>query len=197
MTRPPTTGCRRGTAGPDGRRADDRGSRKHERERTRAQTTIDFAIGASVFLLVVAFVLTFVPGMFAPFVGVDRPQTADRVATSVSTDMLSDPSQPSVLNRTCTVGFFDHFENGANVTDSCRFDTGTDDLRTALGVSQFVQVNLTVRTLDGDIQSLTAADGDTVALSAGDPVPTNVGVTTARRSVFLADRTHRLEVHVW
>ena len=34
---------------------------------SRGQTTLDFAIGVSVFLIVVAFVLAFVPGMVQPF----------------------------------------------------------------------------------------------------------------------------------
>jgi len=52
--------------------------------RRRAQTTIDFAIGISVFLIVVAFVVAFVPTVFTPFEDVDRPERTFAGAESVA-----------------------------------------------------------------------------------------------------------------
>jgi quinol-cytochrome oxidoreductase complex cytochrome b subunit len=46
------------------------------------QTTLDFAVGVSVFRIVVAFVLAFVPTMLQPFDGSSQGETAltDRLA---------------------------------------------------------------------------------------------------------------------
>lgn len=74
----------------------------------RGQTTLDFAIAASVFLLVVASTLAFVPGMFEPFNEAQEGKTvaADRIATSLSEGLLADPSNPYKLEKGCVIAFF-------------------------------------------------------------------------------------------
>ncbi|MFC7234481.1 DUF7287 family protein [Halosegnis marinus] len=72
----------------------------------RGQTTLDFAVGVSVFLLTVGFVFLFVPSVFAPFEVVQgTPVTADRAATHLVDGLLAGES-PGALAPACTVGFF-------------------------------------------------------------------------------------------
>ena len=95
----------------------------------RGQTTLDFAIGISIFLLVVVYVLAFVPGMLDPFVQSQEENTivADRAADHLTQSMLGSPEQPFLLETDCTVAFF----GGPDPTD-CRFDQG-DSVKQRLG----------------------------------------------------------------
>ena len=76
--------------------------------RDRAQTTLDFAVGMSIFLLTVAFVFTFAPNIAEPFSdsGTENTVVADRVASQLVAGTLADPDRPYVLDRECTVAFF-------------------------------------------------------------------------------------------
>lgn len=68
----------------------------------RGQTAIDFAVGMALFLLAVAFVLAFVPSMFAPFFGTGGGDAlvADRSAAYLADNALvDDPSHPGALNK--------------------------------------------------------------------------------------------------
>jgi hypothetical protein len=80
-----------------------------DQRRDRGQTTLDFAIGMSVFLIAVAFVFSFIPGMLQPFTGSNEAKTvvADRVADSLAEGMLGHPTEPYILDSDCTVAFFD------------------------------------------------------------------------------------------
>lgn len=82
----------------------------------RGQTPIDFAVGAGVFLIVVAFVVLFVPQMLEPYQDDTQRNsvTADRVATDVVEGMLATPGSPTELDRACTIAFF---ESDAENTD--------------------------------------------------------------------------------
>jgi hypothetical protein len=76
----------------------------------RGQTTLDFAVGVSVFLVVVAFVLTFVPGMLQPFESSVQQETAraDSLAEELGAELLAeDVGTPYVLDRECTFIFFE------------------------------------------------------------------------------------------
>jgi hypothetical protein len=159
---------------------------------TRAQTTIDFAIGIGLFLVVVAFVVAFVPTIFTPFQGADGPQTADRIATSLATDRLGDPAEPHVLNATCTAAFFDQLDDGPDAPVSCAFDTTADTTRSMFALGGTRGVNVSIRTLDGAV----VESGD-VSHTAGPPVPETRSVTAARRVVSLDGETRRLLVRVW
>lgn len=78
-------------------------------DQSRGQTTLDFAIGMSVFLIAVAFVISFVPGLLDPFSGggTEDTVTANRVATALAEDVLvEDTAEPYVLDRACTILFF-------------------------------------------------------------------------------------------
>ena len=88
----------------------------------RAQTAIDFAVAMGVFLLAVAFVLAFVPSMFAPFFGhgVGDTVTADRAAATVIDGHLSEGGTP-VLNETATRDFFSKCETSSDLTNKLSF----------------------------------------------------------------------------
>ena len=76
--------------------------------RDRAQTTLDFAVGMSVFLLTVAFVFTFAPNIAEPFSdsGTENTVTANRAASQLVEGTLASPDRPYVLDKACTMAFF-------------------------------------------------------------------------------------------
>lgn len=94
--------------------------------RDRGQTTLDFAIGISVFLLVVAFTLAFVPGLVDPFTGGLEEETvaSNRVADSLSQGLLADPDDPEpfVLDRECTILFFESVSDPSVYSGGCNFE---------------------------------------------------------------------------
>jgi hypothetical protein len=161
-------------------------------ERRRGQTTIDFAIGASVFLIVVAFVISFVPGMFAPFEDPDRAQEADRVAATLATSALAHPDDPYALNVTCTQDFFDQMRGNGSADATCRFDTTTTAVGPTFGIDD-VELNATVESVS---TGAVVSDGG-VTFAAGDPAPSTGSLAVARRTVDYDGDTYRLVVRAW
>jgi hypothetical protein len=159
--------------------------------RERAQTTIDFAIGAGVFLVVVAFVISFIPGMFAPFEDPDRAQEADRVAGTLANSALADPGDPYALDGDCTRAFFTQMQTGTDAPATCRFDTNTSAVGPTFGLG--VEANATIETLSG---GSVVSDGG-VTFAAGDPAPTTGSLAVARRVVSYENETYRLVVRAW
>jgi hypothetical protein len=106
----------------------------------RGQTTIDFAVGMSIFLLALAFVFVFVPGMLEPFDAGTQSETVtvNRVADDLTQRTLGNASQPYKLSSRCTRGLFED----SPPTD-CRYSDGT--MAERVGVSQRVPVNVTIR----------------------------------------------------
>lgn len=161
--------------------------------RTRAQTTIDFAIGAGVFLIVVAFVFAFLPAIFEPFAGPAGSNTmvADRTADRVADDLLvSDPARPGVLDATCTREFFD---TAGGVPADCRASDDADALAAVLGVDATRNVNVTIE----DGSGVVSVSPGPVALAAGEAVSDREDAVVARRIVLLEDTEYRLYVRVW
>lgn len=176
----------------------------------RAQTTLDFAIGITVFLAAILFVLIFVPGILEPFdtTGGQDPAVSNRIADSLSQGMLGAPEQPHTLDRYCTVQFFDGTTPG-----QCNYDG--DTLRDVfhLGPSQGVNITLLGNVTGGTSKTLcwenetsagpglnetSKCSGDFVRLSRGeDPPGRGDSTITARRVVFLYDQQVWLRVIVW
>lgn len=167
-----------------------------ERRSSRGQTTIDFAIGAGIFLLVVGFVFAFIPGTFTPFVEAEQPQSADRVAAKLAGGELGSPAQPSLLDRECTAEFFEYFASDVTVTEDCRFDDETGSINEALGVSDLTNINVSIRHQNDTIRTI-QHDGTDVQLAAGDVRPSSAATTTARRTVRLDGAVNRLVVSTW
>lgn len=92
----------------------------------RGQTLHDFAIGMTIFLLVLGYVFAFIPSLFAPFTphSSSSPVRADRTADFLTHDLLAEnDTAPGVLNVTCTEDFFNTSIN------TCGFgSTGIPDL---------------------------------------------------------------------
>ncbi|MFB6138105.1 MAG: hypothetical protein ABEJ42_07200 [Halobacteriaceae archaeon] len=187
--------------------------------RDRGQTTTDFAIGASIFLLAVAFAFAFVPGMLDPFTsgpGQDRALVADRVADDLAGGLLvADPTRPYVLDRECTLEFFDQVDGGGNdpANDDCRYDARQSAAATvgdAVGLTDLERVQVTLaRDVSGDRSlEVVCRDGTTTVvddcstgtkLSSG-PAPTSSDtVVVAQRLVTFEDSgtQYTLFVRVW
>jgi hypothetical protein len=181
----------------------------------RAQTTLDFAIGITIFLAVVMFVFGFVPGILEPFdtTGQERPAQSDRIANSLSQGMLGDPAEPYVLDRHCTVEFFN---DSTAAPAECNYSGST--IHEYLNLSERTDINIT---LTGNLSGGTQSEQLCWALSSsytGEPGldDTNCGASgktflrigddkpgpgestiTARRIVSFRGESIRLEVVVW
>lgn len=182
----------------------------------RGQTTLDFTIGISVFLLVLIAVFLFVPGAIEPFTqgGQDRIVTANRVGDQLSEGSLGDPSSPHVLNTTCTIEFFED-----NAPAGCRYEGTTLESRLGVQERTFVNVTLEGNLSDdgpyGDRELLCWSTGGALiersdgtcgtTFAIGDTPPERSGTSvTARRVVSInesAGSDHRTDaaliVEVW
>ncbi len=178
----------------------------------RGQTTLDFAIGVSIFLAVVLFTFGFLPSVLDPFdvAAEDNPTVADRTADNLAHGQLGSPDQPNVLDWYCTV---EYFEGNASPAD-CNYEGQTLEERLALGVGD--NANITI-TRNGSLSELLcwAPDADTTPdgepgletdctgsgitmLAIGDERPGPQDTTIAsRRVVSLYDQTVVLEVVLW
>lgn len=174
-------------------------------ERRRGQTTLDFLVGASVFLLTIALVLAFVPSTFDPFVtsGAENLVVSDRSAAHLAEDALvADPRRPGVLDAACVVVFFNEDADGTVAANQgCRFD-GDASLPEMLG-SGSADVEVVIhRPDDGPAAPSSAVrvvDGTeydtTFRRATGDP--TGGDVSVARRMISYDGQQYRLTVRVW
>ena len=178
---------------------------------SRGQTTLDFAIGVSLFLLVVAFVLSFVPGMIQPFSdsGQEEMVASNRIADRLAIDALAG-DDPYVLDATCTTALFN---DSVSAPSHCRFSGSA--LEESLALDSRLRVNVTLAesvdaSTDGDRlcwdagnRAVAAADGSActntadVVYAAGDRVPNHSGVVTATRYVRIEGVDAMLVVRVW
>jgi len=188
-----------------GRVAESRG-----RHGERGQTTLDFAVGVSLFLIVFISVFIFVPGTLQPFAegGQEEIVSANRVADSLSEGILGDPASPHVLNATCTREFFK--SNGGSPPDGCGFESG--DLTKRLGLKDRQFANVTILgnlSTDGDGADILCIESDgTVAerdncsggteLRSGPSPPQRSGTSVkARRTVDIDGTDATLIVELW
>ncbi len=175
----------------------------------RGQTTLDFAIGVSIFLAVLLFIFLFIPGTLSPFTASaqDERLTSNRVADQLAVGTLASPEQPYVLDSYCTVSFF------KDETANCQFSG--DSLEAQLGLdARFQDVNVSLRgnlTAAGTGHDVVCWDGTAnetglvetsndqcdTRLERGDPVPTSVSSVTSVRVVSLDGRDVALYVEVW
>lgn len=163
------------------------GAAEHtDRGRNRGQTTIDFAVGAVLFLLTMAFVFTFVPTMFQPFeTNQSDPLVADRVANTLATDLLGDPSEPYVIDESCTEAFFDGNAPPSGCPDPTNGALGNHP-NLILGVESDTNVNVTLVDSSG-----------TVTESVGPSRANAQSAITAQRRVLYKNQSYDLFVRVW
>jgi len=179
----------------------------------RAQTTLDFAIGVAVFLAVLLFAFTFVPGILDPFEvrGEEEPAISDRVGNTLATDMLGSPETPNVLDRHCTVAFFND-----SVDDSdCSFDND-EGLQERLDLAIYTNINVTIvnsssgntpycwtsttLSVEPTLVERSSPDcnpGDDDVFSIGDEPTEGRTTITARRTVIVGGEIATLRVVVW
>ncbi|WP_052367714.1 hypothetical protein [Haloferax sp. ATB1] len=159
------------TFGPRLFRSDDRRSRD-----TRAQTALDFVVGVGLFLLVLGFLVEFVPGMLAPYSDdAELPVVAERAATRLTDAHLGNPTTPGELDRPATLAFFDATP-----------DPPLDDL-----VADGYSINVTA---EGNV---TGDPTDPEFRAVGDVPPRDGSVAIVRRVVAVEGEDVLLTVRVW
>jgi hypothetical protein len=178
--------------------------------RQRGQTTLDFAIGMSLFLSVVIFIFLFIPGLLSPFsAGVqEETVTTDRVADGLTMGMLGSPQQPYVLEEHCTREFF----AGNAPPSECGYESGgSTEARVGLDPVR-ENVNVTIRgnatgtpaadeilCWDGTNQRLVEAGAGcgTTLTAGGNPPTDNDASVTALRVVSLNGQDVTVRVVMW
>lgn len=142
----------------------------------RAQTTIDFLIAISTFVVVIGFLFSFIPGITVPFADGQsaNPVIADRTATHLASDELADTNSPGRHDLDAVKAFFE----------------SEDDPNAVLGVRTTKNVHVSVVDRNGDVVTL-----DGITLARGPEHPTESGrVTIAWRTVAFDGEPCRLEV---
>lgn len=176
---------------------------------SRGQTPIDFAVGAGVFLITLAFVIAFVPTLFDPFSAAETasPVVGDRAAASLTGDLLAaSPATPGVLDPTCTVAFF--APTAGAPTDDCRFDADPEqDPAAHFGLDREVQViihalNETSPSQAPTTTTFVAESGTYEDITLIRPVDGPSGtasddIAVSQRVVSLDGKQYRLTVRVW
>lgn len=171
---PSDTNAKRGRCDPSGDRGTDPERPASDRS-SRAQTTIDFLIAIGTFVVVVGFVFSFTPGITVPFLDGQsaHPLIADRAATHLASDELTDVDSPGELDSGAVKAFFEL----------------DDDPNVVLGIETSRSVRVEIVDRNGDI-----IIHNDVELARGPEPPARSGrVTIARRTVALDGEPCRLE----
>lgn len=175
----------------------------------RAQAPIDFAVGASVFLLTLGFVIAFVPTVFDPFAGAATasPVVSDRIAAGLAGDLLAaSPTEPGVLSPACTAAYFEDGGNAA-LADAAGCPAGVaNDTAAEFGIDDDVLVVVHAMGESDPIGNASTASIDTehgthdveLRRSTRDPVRVDRGgVSVSQRLVSIEGTQYRLTVWVW
>lgn len=137
-------------------------------ESDRGQTSLDFAVGASILLISLIAVFVVISGTLSPFTlgGQEDIVVTNRVASSLSEGLLGDPANPHVLNTTCTVDFF----TGGAAATGCRYSD--PPLTERIGVKDWKRANITLKSNLSDdgtkLKTLCWDDGNDRFLEKGD-----------------------------
>jgi len=160
----------------------------------RGQTTVDFAIAISIFLVAVVFTLTLVPSLFQPYDNTAEEQAvSDRAATTLSSNVLTNPQDKYILDNNCTEEFFQQMTGTAsNVGTNCRFPDNTFSLREMFRFSNGVFMNVTIEDTSGNVQTFNGTE-----MRAGDSVPDVADTTVSTRVVLFNGDKHYLKVVTW
>ena len=175
----------------------------------RGQTTLDFALGISLFLIVLVVVFQFIPGLLQPFNSGTQDETVavDRIADQLAGSLLAESSSPYVLLTDCTKEFFDDNSPGACPHSGLTLNEriGVQDYR---NVHVLIEGNITgtdgTDTLCWDdsgegevVEEQDPSDCD-VKYAAGPTQSSNSASTvSARRVVWIDGYDATLVVEVW
>lgn len=173
----------------------------------RGQTTLDFALGISLFLIVLVVVFQFIPGLLQPFNSGTQGETVavDRIADQLAGSLLAESSSPYVLLTDCTREFFDDYSPGA-----CPHSGST--LNERIGVQDYRNVRVLIEgNVTGTDETNTLCwkstteevveeqdTGCDVKFAAGPTQSSNSASTaSARRVVWIDGHDATLVVEVW
>lgn len=143
----------------------------------RAQTTQDFAVGISVFLLTVAFVFSYVPSALGP---VDATTTGaeSAVADRLATELVANHSVEGYPTRLNESSAYEFFANSSLST-----------MRTEYGLGNSTLANVSLEFANG-----TAVSGQDVSTGAA---YADQQAATITRLVVIDGVRYRLVVRVW
>jgi len=161
----------------------------------RAQTVQDFAVGISIFLLVVGAVFLMFPSLFTPYeqaISDEGPDSqADRIGMLIA-DNVSDGEATNELTE-------EELEYW--------FEKSDGDLQDAVAVSSSTQVNVTLTTMNATNEGPIDLDDGAFSVdkAAAGPDPGDRDTSTAARIVTVEDSAtdggtepaYRLVVRVW
>jgi len=161
-----------------------------QRGSDRGQTTQDFAVGISVFLLTVGFTFGFLPTLLSPFgspVGDDITAKSDRVAGTIINDFGVD-GEPRTLNATQLDAFVSNNQSDA-------------DLRQYFGLRASADINITVLNVkDGGTRAVLQPPSLT-RMTAGDDYRSQTPAASTTRVVLVSgghcDVQCLLVIRVW
>lgn len=162
------------------------------RQRERAQTAQDYALGVSIFLLIISFVIGYFPSLLEPYdtgAGAAESATGNRVSQAVISDVGSDRA-PNDVNSTLAAEYFT-----SNLTAS--------NVRENLSLSEDTFVNVTVRTLNrSSLLYVATAGGTDVPLAGGHRYRNESSITVSRVITMQDDLgacrpACRITVRVW
>lgn len=166
----------------------------HNREKftkdEQGQTFFDFTVGITLFLFVVLFTVTFIPGLIDPFEPSPNASTvlADRGADHLTQNVMrADGEGPYVLDEDCTTALFD-----GDATSAC--DVDDDELRAIVGMSERSNAHAHITDRQGNTVEL-----DGVELEYGDDVETTStgDVYSSTRVVTINGDRYELKYRVW
>jgi hypothetical protein len=166
------------------------------RDEDRAQTVLDFVVGMSVFLAVVAFTFAFVPSLLEPYSAGEGATViiAERGAAQLAESSLAGAESTAVLSPACTLAFFDGTSPGTAESEwGCNWKANADVLHAELGVAEFRGVNVTI-TQNGTVGAI---GPDDVPMRAGADLPRSQSVAAASRIVDIGGDPYRLTLRVW
>lgn len=172
----------------------------------RGQTLPDFTVGVALFLLVISFVVLFVPQLSLPYADQEQAVVVERAAADLEGTLLANESAGH-LDEHCTLVFFN--ETVDENDPACPFDSSAP-VTEQLGIAPTYSLNVTLRDVpgddpesqvclaEGDYESIADCESGAVRLVVGPAVPdSDETVAIARRRVSVGGTGMVLEVGVW
>jgi len=163
-----------------------------KRRRDRAQTAQDYALGISIFLLVLSFVIGYFPSLLEPYdsgAGAAESATGNRVSQTIISEVGSGRA-PNDINSTLAATYFTS-------------NLSSDEVRKNLSLSEDTFVNVTVKTLNrSSLLEVTDPSGTPIALAGGHTYQNESAVTVSRVITMRDDLgacrpACRIVVRVW
>lgn len=166
---------------------------------SRGQSVPDFAIGASIFLLVVGGALVYLPTIFEPLSNTVTANAilADRTATYLVRDLLTTGGGGPTLNAVCTAAFF---SGDTSLDDSCSF-TADAETRELLGIADDTDINIVITDAE-NVKPEPAITDEVNGVEYEYSRRTNTGTqetdtAVATRTVRIDGQLYKLIVEVW